>query len=62
MHLYTCAALISTFSERIRATGDLSEIMMYILNLPTSDWTTKEVAMLLAEAYRLKFTFENAHV
>lgn len=62
LHLYTCAALISTFSERIRATGDLSEIMMYILNLPTSDWTTKEVAMLLAEAYRLKFTFENAHI
>eukprot|EP00040_Diaphanoeca_grandis_P024617 m.135555 g.135555 ORF g.135555 m.135555 type:complete len:454 (+) comp29802_c0_seq1:168-1529(+) len=60
LHLYTCAALITTFSERIRALGDMSEILPFILNLPTEDWTPKDVALLLAEAYKLKFTFENA--
>jgi hypothetical protein len=60
LHLYTCAALMATFSDRIRATKDLSEMMMFILNLPTHEWTPRDVSMLLAEAYRLKFSFEDA--
>jgi len=52
LHLYTCAALMATFSARIREASDLSEIMIFILNLPTQSWTSRDVSMLLAEAYR----------
>lgn len=60
LHLYTCAALMATFSQRIRSSNDLSDIMMFILNLPTQKWTQQDVAMLLAEGYRLKYSFEDA--
>lgn len=60
LHLYTSAAFLSTFSEQIRASSDLSEIMMFILNPPTSKWGAKEVALLLADAYRLKYMFQGA--
>lgn len=35
--------------------------MLFVLNLPTHSWTPRDVAVLLAEAYRLKFTFADAH-
>ena len=60
LHLYTCAALMSTFSDRIRQSNDLSEVMMFILNLPTQQWKPRDVSMLLAEAFRLKYSFEDA--
>lgn len=34
--------------------------MLLLQNLPTNDWTNEEVGLLLAEAYRLKFTFADA--
>eukprot|EP00041_Stephanoeca_diplocostata_P004674 m.48876 g.48876 ORF g.48876 m.48876 type:complete len:508 (-) comp15278_c0_seq6:1508-3031(-) len=61
LHLYTCAALLKSFSAQIKATADMSETMIFVLNLPTHTWTPRDVAVLLAEAYRLKFTFADAH-
>lgn len=29
-------------------------------NLPTHNWTNSQIGMLVAEAYRLKFTFADA--
>jgi len=35
-------------------------LMLLLQNLPTNDWSNEEVGLLLAEAYRLKFTFADA--
>jgi len=34
--------------------------MLLLQNLPTNNWSNAEVGLLLAEAYRLKFTFADA--
>jgi len=35
-------------------------LMLLLQNLPTNNWSNEEVRLLLAEAYRLKFTFADA--
>ena len=35
-------------------------LMLLLQNLPTNNWSNGEVGLLLAEAYRLKFTFADA--
>jgi hypothetical protein len=34
--------------------------MMHLQSLPTRNWTDEEVGLLLADAYRLKYTFADA--
>jgi len=34
--------------------------MLVLQNLPTNNWSNEEVGLLLAEAYRLKYTFADA--
>eukprot|EP00039_Didymoeca_costata_P031058 m.32921 g.32921 ORF g.32921 m.32921 type:complete len:442 (+) comp8467_c0_seq1:78-1403(+) len=60
LHLYTSAALLLSMSEGLLACKDLSEIMIFVQSLPTESWGEREVAELLAEAYRLKFSFHEA--
>jgi hypothetical protein len=30
-------------------------------NLPTENWTDEEISLILADAYRLKYVFADAH-
>ena len=60
LHLYTTAAFLSTFSEQIRECPEMGDVMMFILNPPTDTWGSKEVALLLADGYRLKYMFQGA--
>jgi hypothetical protein len=34
--------------------------MLMLQNLPTQNWSDSDIGMLVAEAYRLKFTFADA--
>jgi len=34
--------------------------MLFLQNLPTSNWTDDDMHLLLAEAYRLKYMFADA--
>jgi hypothetical protein len=34
--------------------------MLLLQNLPTHHWTNKEIGLILAEAYRLKYMFADA--
>ena len=34
--------------------------MLLVQKLPTENWGVREIDMLVAEAYRLKFTFHDA--
>ncbi|KAI6656285.1 TBC1 domain family member 22B [Oopsacas minuta] len=60
-HLYTCAAFLLTFSKQLIAKPDLQALILFLQRLPTDQWGDRDMELLLAEAYRLKYTFENAH-
>ena len=34
-------------------------LLVFLQDLPTGKWTEAEVAVVLAEAFRLKYTFQN---
>ena len=59
-HLYTCAAFLLTFSKQLIEKPDLQALILFLQRLPTDRWGDRDMEMLLAEAYRLKYTFENA--
>ncbi|CCG84127.1 protein of unknown function [Taphrina deformans PYCC 5710] len=52
-HLYVCTAFLVKFSAHLQ-TLEFQEIMIYIQNLPTQEWTDQDVEMLLSEAYLWK--------
>jgi len=41
-------------------THTIQDIMMFLQNLPTSNWDNSDIELLLAEAYKLKFMFADA--
>ena len=55
-----CAAFLTTFSAQLRALGDFQSLMLFIQDLPTSSWGDREMRLVLAEAYRLKYIFSDA--
>ena len=59
-HLYVCAAFLTRFSAPLRAEPDFHGLMLLLQNLPTHQWSDDEVGLVLAEAYRLKYTFADA--
>ena len=59
-HLYTCAAFLLTFSKQLLLLPDLQSLILFLQRLPTASWGDREMEMLLAEAFRLQYTFENA--
>ena len=59
-HLYACAAFLATFSKQLLALTEFQDVIMMLQKLPTAGWTEREVAVLLAEAYRWKFMFQDA--
>lgn len=59
-HMYVCAALLTKFSEELQRETDFQGLMLLLQNLPTRDWTSEDIGLLLADAYRLKFMFADA--
>ncbi|ESN94115.1 hypothetical protein HELRODRAFT_121441, partial [Helobdella robusta] len=59
-HLYVCAAFLTKFSTQLQRERDFHSLMMLLQNLPTQHWNDEEVTMILAEAYKLKFSFSGA--
>lgn len=57
LHTYVCAAFLKTWSPKLRNL-ESSELIMFLLNLPTSDWTYNELELLLSQAYMLKTLYE----
>ena len=35
-------------------------LMLMLQNLPTHNWTNREISLLVAEAFKLKYTFADA--
>ncbi|XP_045124049.1 TBC1 domain family member 22B-like isoform X2 [Portunus trituberculatus] len=58
--LYVCAAFLTYFSPHLMNQRDFQGLMLLLQNLPTSSWSDTEISLLVAEAFRLKYTFADA--
>ncbi|XP_066996989.1 TBC1 domain family member 22B [Anabrus simplex] len=58
--LYVCAAFLLHWRRELLLERDFQGLMLMLQNLPTQNWTDSEIGVLVAEAYRLKFTFADA--
>jgi len=58
-HIYVCAAFLKQWRSRLLG-QDFQELMLTIQNVPTNHWGSEEVKLLLAEAFRLKYTFHDS--
>jgi hypothetical protein len=59
-HLYVCACLLLTFSEKLKAMTEFQELIVFLLNLPTSNWKIEDMDMLLAKSYSIKELYSNS--
>jgi len=58
--LYVCAAFLLHWRQELLEEKDFQGLMIMLQNLQTQNWTDTDINLLLAEAYRLKFTFADA--
>lgn len=58
--LYVCAAFLLHWKEDLMKQKDFQGLLMLLQNLPTHYWTSSEISMLVAEAYKLKVMFADA--
>lgn len=55
-HVYVCAALLVSFSNQLQEM-EFQDMVMFLQNLPTAEWTTKEVDVVLSQAYMWRTIF-----
>lgn len=55
-HVYVCAALLVSFSEELQDM-DFQDLVMFLQNLPTETWTSKEIDVILSQAYMWRTIF-----
>lgn len=41
--------------------SQMQGLMLLLQNLPTQNWESSEISLIVAEAYRLKYTYDNTH-
>lgn len=58
--LYVCAAFLLYWREKLLLENDFQGLMLFLQNLPTHNWTNTHIALLVAEAYRLKVMFADS--
>jgi len=49
--VYVCVALLLRFRSQILALNSPDLLLRFLQNLPTTDWTVKDVEMLASQAY-----------
>ena len=58
-HVYVCAVLLKTYREKLLSMN-FQDVLMFLQELPTSEWTEEEVEPVLAQAYILSTLFEDS--
>ena len=53
-HLYVCACLLLNFSEKLKKMEDFQDLIVFLQNIPTNDWTIADIDSLLAKSYTIK--------
>lgn len=58
-HVYMCAVLLKMYKEQLM-TMQFQDILMFLQDLPTSEWHEEEVEPILSQAYILSTLFEDS--
>ena len=58
-HVYVCAALLVSFSDELRKMP-LEDMIIFLQNLPTADWSDDRAESLLSQAYILQTLFDRS--
>jgi len=59
-HLYVCAAFLKRWKTELEQKKDFQGILLFIQNVPTAKWNDKDISLLVADAYQLKYMFADA--
>ena len=58
-HVYVCAAFLIKFSDELKK-KDFQEIIIFLQNPPTAEWTERDIEMILSEAFIWQSLYKNA--
>ena len=58
-HVYVCTVLLKMFKDRLM-TMQFQEILMFLQDLPTSEWGEEEVEPILSQAFILSTLFDDS--
>ena len=57
-HLFVCAGLLLSFSEKIKKL-EFQELIIFLQNLPTNEWIVDDIDVLLAKTYQINILYGN---
>jgi hypothetical protein len=58
-HLFVCACLLLNYSEKIKEMTEFQEVIMFLQNLPTNDWSIEDMNVLIARSYQVYLIYGN---
>ena len=58
-HIFVCAALLLKFRSKLKEMK-FQDLLQFLHNLPTNDWTIKDIEELLSQAYVYMSSFEGS--
>jgi len=58
-HVFVCAALLCYFSDRLQRM-EFQDLVLFLQNLPTEDWTQRELDMVLSQAFMWRSLFDSS--
>jgi hypothetical protein len=58
-HVYVCAVLLKTFKDDLMSM-QFQELLMFLQELPTTDWTEDQIEPILSQAYILSTLFDSS--
>lgn len=58
--LYVCASFLLYWRDQLLQERDFQGLMLLLQNLPTQNWDDSHIGLLVAEAFKLKFTYADA--
>ena len=59
LHLYVCAAILLKWSIKLKKMN-LDNIMVFLQDLPTKQWSEQDLDVIIAEAYVFKTLYEDS--
>jgi len=58
-HVYVCAVLLQTFKDKLTSM-QFQEVLMFLQELPTTEWGEEEVEPILSQAFILSTLFDSS--
>jgi hypothetical protein len=58
-HPFVCVALLAHFEAQLLQCSDTTEALLFLQNLPTAQWTSKDVKLLIEQARRIQHQFQH---